>query len=181
MKKQNRFSGFFGYEGGFSYYAGKLFDIMAVSLFWLLGSLFIVTAGTSFSALYAAASRSIRQDAEPFSSRFLKSYGQNLKTGIPLWLLFLGVVFLLLLNIGILLKKMNTAFGWFFIVLYGAVILIAIMAAKSAQTRAEEEMVLAVRRARSHGFSWRQIGDVLHITRQAAHSRFAHKVGEAAA
>ncbi|MDY6049923.1 MAG: hypothetical protein SPI77_05120 [Corynebacterium sp.] len=59
--------------------------------------------------------------------------------------------------------------------------LIAIMAAKSAQTRAEEEMILAVRRARSHGFSWRQIGDVLHITRQAAHSRFAHKVGEAAA
>ena len=132
MKKQNRFSGFFGYEGGFSYYAGKLFDIMAVSLFWLLGSLFIVTAGTSFSALYAAASRSIRQDAEPFSSRFLKSYGQNLKTGIPLWLLFLGGVFLLLLNMGILLKKMNTVFGWFFIVLYGAVILIAIMAASYA-------------------------------------------------
>ena len=33
---------------------------------------------------------------------------------------------------GILLKKMNTAFGWFFIVLYGTVILIAIMAASYA-------------------------------------------------
>lgn len=132
MKKQNRFSGFFGYEGGFSYYAGKLFDIMAVSLFWLLGSLFIVTAGTSFSALYAAASRSIRQDGGSFSAQFLRSYRQNLKTGIPLWLIFLGVIFLLLLNIGILLKKLNTTFGWFFIVLYGAVILIAIMAASYA-------------------------------------------------
>ena len=105
---------------------------MAVSLFWLLGSLFIVTAGTSFSALYATASRSIRQDGGSFSAQFLRSYRQNLKTGIPLWLIFLGVIFLLLLNIGILLKKLNTTFGWFFIVLYGAVILIAIMAASYA-------------------------------------------------
>ena len=56
----------------------------------------------------------------------------RLETSIPLWLLFLGVVCLLLLNMGILLKKMNTVFGWFFIVLYGAVILIAIMAASYA-------------------------------------------------
>lgn len=132
MKKQNRWTGFFGYDGGFSYYTGKLFDMMAVSLFWLMGSLFIITAGASFSALYAAASRSIRQDGGSFSTQFLKSYRQNLKTGIPLWLIFLGVIFLLLLNMGILLKKMNTTFGWFFIVLYGAVILIAIMAASYA-------------------------------------------------
>ena len=129
MKKQNRWTGFFSYEGGLSYYAGKLFDTMAASLFWLLGSLFIVTAGASFSALYATASKSIRQDGGSFSAQFLKSYRQNLKTGIPLWLIFLGVIFLLLLNMGILLKLMNTTFGWFFIVLYGAVILIAIMAA----------------------------------------------------
>ena len=132
MKKQNRLSGFFSYEGGLSYYAGKLFDMMAASLLWLLGSLFIITAGASFSALYAAASKSIRQDAGPFSRQFLKSYRQNMKTGIPLWLIFLGVILLLLLNIGILLRLMNTTFGWFFIVLYGAVILIALMAASYA-------------------------------------------------
>ena len=47
--------------------------------------------------MYAAASQSIRQDGGSFSRRFLKSYGQNLKTSIPLWLIFLGVIFLLLL------------------------------------------------------------------------------------
>jgi hypothetical protein len=36
--------------------------------------------------------------------------------------------------------------------------------------------VLAVRRARAEGMTWRQIGDLLGVSAQAAHKRFAGKM-----
>lgn len=55
MKKEIRQA--FEFDGNFYTLTAKCFDLMALSLYWLAGCLPVVTAGASFSALYAAVSR----------------------------------------------------------------------------------------------------------------------------
>ena len=89
--------GFFDYSGSFYHYTGKACDIMILSLLWLLGSLPVITIGASFSALYAASSRSIRQNIGTVFSEYWKSYRREMKSSIPLWLIFAGAILMLLM------------------------------------------------------------------------------------
>lgn len=54
--------------------------------------------------------------------------------------------------------------------------LAALAAARDLATVAGEAMQQAVDQARAAGHSWREIGDVLGTTRQAAFQRFGHPV-----
>jgi len=54
--------------------------------------------------------------------------------------------------------------------------LVALTAARDLADAAAEAMQQAVDRARAAGRSWREIGDVLGTTRQAAFQRFGHPV-----
>jgi glucuronate isomerase len=54
--------------------------------------------------------------------------------------------------------------------------LVALAAARDLATVAGEAMQQAVDQARAAGHSWREIGDVLGTTRQAAFQRFGHPV-----
>lgn len=48
----------------------------------------------------------------------------------------------------------------------------ALRLAALLSSRIERALVLAVRQARVSGLTWRQIGDLLGVTPQAAHKRF---------
>lgn len=48
--------------------------------------------------------------------------------------------------------------------------------AAQAVEHADRALLLAVRSARAEGLTWAQIGDLLGVTRQAAHLRFAKKM-----
>ncbi len=121
-------SGIFENGSGFYYYTGKVFDVMAVSALWLLGSLPLVTMGASFSALYAAASRSLKKDEGSVAKQFWHSWKRNLKSSVPLWLLFAGVLFLLLLNTGIVWNLSDGLIRLFFTMLYGICIVLVLAA-----------------------------------------------------
>lgn len=121
--------GIFETGTGFYHYTGKIFDLIAVSIFWLLGCIPVVTAGASFTALYAAVSRSIRQDIDTVSAKFWSSYKRNLKVSIPVWLIFGGTVFLLLLNYGIVREQFRGLPGLFLQMLYLFCALLVIAAA----------------------------------------------------
>lgn len=54
--------------------------------------------------------------------------------------------------------------------------LLAIMEAKNAQAKADLMMRQAVANARENGVTWQQVGDILGVTRQAAHSKYAHVI-----
>lgn len=54
--------------------------------------------------------------------------------------------------------------------------LLAIMEAKNAQAKADLMMRQAVANARENGVTWQQVGDILGVTRQAAHSKYAHAI-----
>lgn len=118
MDKRRMFQETFGYEGALYVYTGKIFDLMAASVFWLLGCLPVITAGASFAALYAAVSRSVRRDEGTVGARFWKSFRQNLRPSLPVWLGAGGALFLLLLNVGIISSHTESLTGLFFIVFY---------------------------------------------------------------
>lgn len=48
--------------------------------------------------------------------------------------------------------------------------------AAQAAAQAERALVLAVRQARAEGVTWQAIGDLLGVTRSAAHQRFSKLV-----
>lgn len=130
--------GIFENGSGFYYYTGKIFDVMAVSVLWLLASLPLVTVGASFSALYAAASHSLQNDEGSVAKQFWRAWKRDLKSAVLLWLLFAGALFLLLLNIGIVWRVSDGLFRLFFILLYGvctALVLAALIYAFPALSR----------------------------------------------
>lgn len=130
MKKRRNevFHDVFGYEGAFYTYTGKIFDLMVVSVLWVLGSLPIVTVGASCSALYAAVSRSVRRDTGTAAAQFWKAYRRNLRASLPIWISFGAAIFILLLNIGIIRSKADGTAEIFFIMFYGLLTLLLIMA-----------------------------------------------------
>ena len=116
---------FFQFDGNFYDYSGKLFDLLAVSFFFVLGSLPVVTMGASFSALYHAVTRSIRQNEDSVSSQFWRAWKRDLRQSIPIWLAVAGALFLLLLNIGILREHITGLVGLFFLVFYWVLLALA--------------------------------------------------------
>ena len=118
----------FGYEGAFYTYTGKIFDLMLASVLWLLGSLPIVTIGAANSALYASVSRCVRMDIGEVPAQFWKSYRRDLKSSLPRWIGFGAAAFLLLLNIGIIRSKAEGLAGIFFVMFYGFLTLLLVIA-----------------------------------------------------
>ncbi len=109
---------FFQFDGDLYAYSGKLFDLLAVSVFFVLGSLPIVTMGASFSALYHAVTRSIRQNEGSVSREFWRAWRRDLRQSLPVWLAVAGALFLLLLNTGIVREKLTGNAGLFFLLFY---------------------------------------------------------------
>lgn len=130
MKKStgSRFDSMFGFDSPFYEWMSKVFDLLAISVFWFLGCLPVVTIGASCSAMYASVSRSVRRDMGTMSGQFWKAYRRDMKASLPIWLAYAGAIFLLLLNIGILHKLTSELFGLFFMLLYAVVILLLIIA-----------------------------------------------------
>lgn len=117
--KKSKISSFFSYDGTFYDMCEKAFDILAISVYWLIGCIPVITIGASFTALYYTASHSVRHDIKTITNAFWGSFRQNFVDGIKLWLVVFAGMFLFLLNIGILDKKMFNIVGIGFMVLYG--------------------------------------------------------------
>lgn len=118
----------FEFEGSFYTYTGKIFDLIVVSVLWVLGSLPVVTFGASCSALYAAVSRSVRRDTGTAVTQFWRSYRRDLRSSLPVWMCFGAAIFVLLLNFGIVRGRTEGLTSLFFMMFYGFLTLLLIMA-----------------------------------------------------
>ncbi len=88
--------GLFDMDKPFGRWMGKLPELVALSLFWFIGCLPIVTILPSCCALFDAISRNTMMDDKGSFRRFFRSFIRELKQGIPLtilWLLMIGVTF----------------------------------------------------------------------------------------
>lgn len=120
---------FFQFDGDFYAYTGKLFDLLAVSVFFVLGSLPLVTMGASFSALYDAVTKTVRKNEGSIGQRFWHAWKRDLRPSLPVWLTVAGALFALLLNIGILREKTAGLAGLFFLLFYWLLLALVTIAA----------------------------------------------------
>ncbi len=75
---------------------GKLPELIALSFFWFIGCIPIITIIPSSCALFDAVSRNTMMDDKGSFRRFLRSYVRELKQGIPLSILW-SIIFALCL------------------------------------------------------------------------------------
>lgn len=73
----------------------QITDCIFLSLFWLLCSFPVVTAGASFAALYDATFRGFREGEKHPWQRFFRVFRENWKAGIVPTLVFLVLIFAL--------------------------------------------------------------------------------------
>lgn len=127
QKKEKR--NIFGFDGSFIQVFDIIFDILVLSFLWILCSIPIITIGASSTALYYAMVKCVKNHDGYVSKQFFYSFKNNFVPATILWVIIVGVSFILHLNIGILMEKTSGYFGLFFICFYAAAALYVILTA----------------------------------------------------
>ncbi|WP_167955867.1 YesL family protein [Anaerosporobacter faecicola] len=85
---------FFSLEGGFFGGMGKIFDVVFVSILWVLCCIPVITIGPATTALYYCVVKAIRRERGYISKEFFHSFKQNFKQGAIVGIIFtvLGVL-----------------------------------------------------------------------------------------
>lgn len=92
-------------------WAGKLFDLVVLSLCWLLFSLPLVTAGSAAAALYYSVVKCVRRGEDRPIWNFFHSFKENLGPSIPVTLLALVVGACLFFGQQVLVQAVNQQGG----------------------------------------------------------------------
>lgn len=101
----------FGPETKFFKVTNKIGNILLVSVLWLIGCIPVVTIGTSTIAMYYAMVKAVRCEEGYVSKEFIRSYRQNLKTGILLTVIFLVLAAVLWLDQSYTVKQISIMAG----------------------------------------------------------------------
>lgn len=77
----------------------KFFDVMLLSVIWILFSLPLITVGASTTAMYYAAVKVIRRDRGYLFQEFWKSFKMNFVHATISWLIIVAGTFLFIYNV----------------------------------------------------------------------------------
>ncbi len=103
-----------------------VFDLMALSSFWLIFSVPIVTIGASSAALYSAVYHHVRNGEDYLWHSFWSAFKENFKRSTLAWLVALAALVLLIVD-AIVLRGMvqdGRPFGWLYYVVLGLLALV---------------------------------------------------------
>lgn len=103
----------------------KIFNVMLLSIIWVIGCLPVVTIGTSTAALYYTTVKVIRKDNGYLLREFWRSYRENLKSGIPVTIIVLLLTILMCYN-RFFMQHWEGTFGTIMEVVYTAVLIIIV-------------------------------------------------------
>ncbi len=117
------FNRIFNADNPFWKIMGRLFDITALNLLWVLGCLPIVTIGASTTAFYYAVLNLALGEEKVPSQDFRRSYKQNLKQGIILGLILFPVGAFLAFDV-YLARKQGPGVYAFFMVFFAVLFLL---------------------------------------------------------
>ena len=78
---------------------GFIIDLVFAGVLWLVCSLPVLTLGPATSALYYAAVKCIRHDRGRLPKVFFAGFRRHFRQSFPMWLLYLGLLALALLDI----------------------------------------------------------------------------------
>lgn len=92
-------------------YGQKIFDLVYVSILWLICCIPIVTIGTATTALYYTVNKVLIKEKGYLSKDFFNSFKKNLKQGILLWMSILVASVLLHINSSIMSVALDGEFS----------------------------------------------------------------------
>lgn len=79
----------FSMDNKFFTFMNKVADLIILNILWLICCIPIVTAGASTTALFYSTIKLVRGEESYVSKDFFKSFRENLKQGILIWLIML--------------------------------------------------------------------------------------------
>ncbi|MBQ8165809.1 MAG: YesL family protein [Lachnospiraceae bacterium] len=97
------------YDNMFIRMLNRLGDAMILSLMFVIGSIPIVTIGTSMTATYYAAMKGVQGDDGYVFKNYIKSYKQNFKQSVVIWLIMAVVLFVFGVDLWFWLKQWQDA------------------------------------------------------------------------
>ena len=83
---------FFSPEGPLYRFISRFWDMVKLSILWLVFSLPIITIGASTVAVFSVTMKMIDESEGYVAHQFVKAFKANLRNGIPLGLLFIACV-----------------------------------------------------------------------------------------
>lgn len=101
------FSGLFNYDNPVWRFIGKFWDVILLSILWMVCSIPIFTIGASTTAMYYVTLKLVRDEDGYTIRSFFKSFKENFKQSTIIWLIFLFVGFLLGFDLFFFLKMFN--------------------------------------------------------------------------
>lgn len=100
-------SGFFNYDNPVWRFIGKFWDVIMLSVLWMVCSIPVVTIGASTTAMYYVTLKLVRdEDGYTFRS-FFKSFKENFKQSTIIWLIFLVAGIVLGVDVFFFLRVFN--------------------------------------------------------------------------
>lgn len=112
------FGGFFDMDKPFWRWVGKVPEIIALSFFWYICCIPVITIIPASCALFDAVSRNMMMDDKGSFRRFFRTFWRELKQGIPLTLFWLVIALVAFYGDQILIANaaVNSTFGIFSLV-----------------------------------------------------------------
>lgn len=83
--------GFFAYDGSLQNFLSNLIDVFLVTLFWIVFSIPIVTAGAASAALYDTVRRVLDEERGYLWRTFFNSFKSNFRVATPAWVFHLVI------------------------------------------------------------------------------------------
>lgn len=83
--------GFFAYDGSLQNFLSNLIDVFLVTLFWIVFSIPIVTAGAASAALYDTVRRVLDEERGYLWRTLFKSFKSNFRVATPAWVFHLVI------------------------------------------------------------------------------------------
>lgn len=105
-----------------------IFDLIALSVFWIIFSLPIVTMGAASAALYHTVYHHVRKGEDYLWNSFWTSFRENFKRQTLCWLVALAILGVLIAD-AIVLRAMyldGKPFGWLYYIVLGLLALVLV-------------------------------------------------------
>lgn len=90
--------GVFSYDGVIGRAINRIFDCVCLSFLWIVFSIPVITMGAASTALYYTVNKVFREEEGGLLKSFWRSFKSNFLQTFPVWLVFLVVYIVFLMN-----------------------------------------------------------------------------------
>ena len=114
----------FNMDNKFFTFMGRVADLIILNLLFLLCCIPIVTIGPAITAMYYVTMKMVRNEEAYIARSFFKSFKENFKQGLGIWLIALVLIILEFMDF-IIMKQLSG--GIYTVVKYGLLVIALIM------------------------------------------------------